>query len=182
MAVDLYQPFTNPITKETFRCLSSSAEVYETEWIVGPGGYVPFEHVHLSQDEIFHVRKGEIRLVISGREQIATAGQTVMVPHGQRQTGANSGPGVLDCVLEYRPGLDSYKVFQCFAGLTLDGDIDRRGLVNAPKMMYFLRKMNAKAVARPSYVPGPLFRLFMEIFFVIGSIAGWEKLYRKYTG
>jgi len=181
MAIDLQQPFTNPITKETFRCLSSGEEVYETEWIVGPGGYVPFEHVHLSQDEIFHIRKGEIRLVIDGREQFAKAGQTVTVPHGLRQTAFNGGSEILNCVLEYRPGLDSYKVFQCFAGLTLDRDMNRRGLVNAPKMMYFLRKMRARAVARPSYVPGPLFRLLMEIFFVIGSIAGWEKQYRKYT-
>jgi mannose-6-phosphate isomerase-like protein (cupin superfamily) len=181
MSVDLYQPFTNPITQETFRCLTSNEEVYETEWIVGPGGYVPFEHVHLNQEEVFHVRRGELRLLIAGREQIAAAGQTVRVPRGLRQTGSNRGAGVLECVLEYRPGLDTFKVFQCFAGLTLDGDMGRRGLVNPFKMMYFLRKMNARAIARPAFLPGPLFRVFMEIFFVVGSTCGWERLYLKYT-
>ena len=56
MAIDLYQSFTNPVTKETFRCLSSTEEAYVMEWIVQPDGYVPFEHVHVHQDEIFHVQ------------------------------------------------------------------------------------------------------------------------------
>jgi quercetin dioxygenase-like cupin family protein len=182
MAVDLYQPFTNPITKETFRCLSSTDEAYTTEWIVQPGGYVPFEHVHLAQEEVFHIQKGELRLVADGREQIGRAGETVTVARGVRQIAYNNKPETLHCVLEYRPGLDSYKIFQCFGGLTLDGDLDRRGLVNPPKMMYFLKKMNARAIARPAYVPGPIFRFFMELFLVVGSIAGWERLYQKYTG
>jgi quercetin dioxygenase-like cupin family protein len=182
MAVDLYQPFTNPVTKETFRCLSSNEESYTTEWIVQPGGYVPFEHVHLAQDEVFHVRQGEVRLVVNGREQIGVAGQTVIVPRGARQIAYNNKPEILHCVLEYRPGLDSYKVFQCFGGLTLDGDLDGRGLVNALKMMYFLKIMNARALARPSYMPTPLFRLLMNTFLIVGSMAGWQGLYRKYTG
>jgi quercetin dioxygenase-like cupin family protein len=182
MAVDLYQPFTNPITGETFRCLSSSAEAYTTEWVVQPGGFVPFEHIHLSQDEIFHIKEGEIRAVINGREQIGVAGQTLSIPHGVRQTAYNNKPEVLRCVLEYRPGLDSYQIFQCFGGLTLDGDMDRHGIVNFAKMMYFMQKMKARAIARPSFVPGPLFDLFKQVFFLTGSLAGWDRLYRKYTG
>jgi len=182
MAVDLHQPFSNPITGETFRCLSSSAEAYITEWIVQPGGFVPFEHIHLAQEEIFHVQQGEMRVMINGREQICTAGQTIIMPRGARQTASNNKPEVLHCVLEYKPGLDSYQVFQCFGGLTLDGDIDSRGIANALKMMYFLRRMNARAVARPSFLPGPLFNLLMTISFMVGSIAGWDRLYRKYTG
>jgi hypothetical protein len=41
--------------------------------------------------------------------------------------------------------------------------------------------MNAKALARPSNVPAPVFVVFMNIFYVYGLLAGWEKLYRKYT-
>jgi hypothetical protein len=47
--------------------------------------------------------------------------------------------------------------------------------------MYFMKRMNAKALARPSYVPGPLFRVLMNVFFVVGSAAGWEKQYKRYT-
>jgi hypothetical protein len=123
-----------------------------------------------------------MRVAIDGREQIVTAGQTISMPRGARQTACNNKPEVLHCVLEYKPGLDSYKVFQCFGGLTLDGDMDSRGIANAPKMMYFLRRMNAQAVARPSFLPGPLFSLLMTSCFMAGSIAGWDRLYRKYTG
>jgi quercetin dioxygenase-like cupin family protein len=182
MAVDLYQPFTNTVTGETFRCLSSTEEAYITEWVVQPAGFVPFEHIHPNQDEIFHVKQGEMRAVIDGREYIAAAGQTVTVPRGARHIAANNRPEVLACVLEYRPALDSYQVFQCFGGLSRDNDTDRRGIVNIPKMMYFLQRINARTLARPSYVPAPLFSLAMRIFYVLGVLAGWEKLYKKYTG
>jgi len=181
MAIDLYQSFTNPVTKETFRCLSSTEEAYVMEWIVEPDGYVPFEHIHLSQDEIFHVRRGEIRVLINRQEQIGRIGQTVRIPRGVRHIAFNNTPEVLMCVVEYRPGLDISKSFQCFGGLTHDCDVDRRYGINIPKMMYFMKKMNAKALARPTSVPGPIFALLMNIFYVAGSLAGWERLYKKYT-
>ena len=181
MAIDLYQSFTNPVTKETFRCLSSTEEAYVMEWIVQPDGYVPFEHIHISQDEIFHVQQGAIRVVINRQEQIGTSGQTVTVPRGVRHIAYNNSPEVLSCIVEYKPGLDIFKSFQCFGGLTHDCDIDRRYGINIPKMMYFMRKMNAKALARPTSVPGPIFALLMNMFYVAGSLAGWERLYKKYT-
>jgi quercetin dioxygenase-like cupin family protein len=181
MAIDLYQSFTNPVTKETFRCLSSTDDAYVMEWIVQPDGYVPFEHIHISQDEIFHVQQGAIRVVINRQEQIGTRGQTVTVPRGVRHIAYNNSPEVLSCIVEYKPGLDIFKSFQCFSGLTYDCDIDRRYGINIPKMMYFMRKMNAKALARPTGVPGPIFALLMNIFYMAGSLAGWEKLYKKYT-
>jgi quercetin dioxygenase-like cupin family protein len=180
MAIDLYQSFTNPVTKETFRCLSSTEEAYVMEWIVQPNGYVPFEHVHVHQDEIFHVQQGEIRVVINHLEQIGTSGQTVTVPRGVRHIAYNNSSEVLACIVEYRPGLDIFKYFQCFGGLTYDRDINRKYGINIPKMMYFMKK-NAKALARPTSLPSPIFNLLMNIFYVAGSLAGWERLYKKYT-
>jgi quercetin dioxygenase-like cupin family protein len=181
MAIDLYQPFTNPVTKETFRCLSCTDDSYVMEWIVQPQGYVPFEHIHVSQDEIFHVQQGEIRVLLDRREQIGRAGQTLTVPRGTRHIAYNNHPEALVCIVEYKPGLDISKSFQCFGGLTCDGDVYGRYGINIPKMMYFMKRMNMKAVARPASVPGPIFDVLMKIFYVYGSLAGWEKLYRKYT-
>jgi quercetin dioxygenase-like cupin family protein len=181
MAIDLYQPFTNPVTKETFRCLSSTEEAYIMEWIVEPEGYVPFEHIHVSQDEIFHVRQGEIRVLINRQQQIGTVGQTVTVPCGVRHIAYNNTPETLICVVEYRPGLSISKYFQCFGGLTCDGDVRGGYGINIPKMMYFMRRMNAQALARPASVPEPVFRLLMNTFYLAGTLAGWEKLYKKYT-
>lgn len=182
MAVDLFQPFANPVTGETFRCLSSTADAFIIEWTVRPEEYVPFEHVHLYQEEIFIVRRGEIRVVLDGEERVGRVGDVITVPRGTRHVAYNNKPEPLRCVVAYRPGLDYYKFFQCFAGLTLDRDINRKGGVNIPKMMYFARKMNARALARPTSVPRPLFKLLLNFFYVVGTVAGWEKQYQKYTG
>jgi mannose-6-phosphate isomerase-like protein (cupin superfamily) len=183
MPVDLYQPFTNRVTGETFRCLSSTEEAYTTEWIVQPGGFVPFEHVHLAQDETFRVLEGELQAVINGRTQVIRAGQSITVLRGQRQTARNNSPTeVLRCVLQYRPALDSYGAFQCFGGLTLDGSYGRSGVVSPAKMLYLMEKAKTQSVARPALIPTPVFRLLMKFFYVFGSLAGWEKLYRKYVG
>jgi quercetin dioxygenase-like cupin family protein len=181
MAFDIYQPFTNPITLETFRCLSQTAEAYTMEWIVQPHGFVPFEHIHIYQDEVFHIKQGKIRAVINGQVQYGTPGQVVTVPRGVRHKAYNDSDDVLVCVVEYRPALDIFKSFQCFGGLTCDHDLDRRYGINIPKMMYFMKKMDVNSLARPAAVPAPVFNLFMTFFHMVGSLAGWEKLYRKYT-
>ena len=182
MSIDLYKPFTNPITKETFRCLSFTPDAYTMEWIVQPEGYVPFEHIHLNQDEIFHLQAGEIRIVIDGKEHIAEANRTITVPKGARHIAYNNKPETLTCIVEYRPGLDHYQLFQCFAGLTPDREMDAKGGVNIPKMMYFVKKMNTRAVACPTRVPKPLLGLLLNMFYLIGTLAGWKKQFRQYTG
>jgi len=181
MAIDLYKPFTNPITKETFRCISSTPESYSMEWRVDPGGYVPFEHVHVAQDEIFHVERGEIRAKINRREYFGKTGDTVTAPRGVRHIAFNDKDVPLVCTVVYRPGLDHYTTMQCFAGLTLDGEIDRRGLVNIPKIMYLLKKGKVLSLPRPAFAPDLLFRVGMNIFYALGSALGWESLYEKYT-
>jgi quercetin dioxygenase-like cupin family protein len=181
MAIDLYQPFTNPVTKETFRCLSCTDEAYVMEWIVQPEGYVPFEHIHLVQDEIFHVKQGEIRVLLNRQEKLARAGETAVVPRGMRHIAYNNTSGTLVCIVEYKPGLDISRSFQCFSGLTCDGDVYGRYGINVPKMMYFMKRMDLKALARPSMLPGPIFVLLMNLFYIYGSFVGWETLYKRYV-
>ena len=181
MAIDLYQPFTNPITRETFRCISSTEEAFTMEWTVHPGGYVPFEHVHVNQDEIFHIRRGEIRARVKGLTKIGSVGETLTIPRGTRHIAFNDKDESLVCIVEYKPGLDHYKTMQCFAGLTLACDYDKRGLVNVPKIMFMLKKANALSVTRPAFAPGWMFQLGMNFFFSIGSLMKWERIYEKYT-
>lgn len=180
--IDLYQPFTNPVTRETFRCISFDEEAFTMEWTVHPGGYVPFEHVHVLQDEIFHVQKGEMRAMVNGQGAIGKVGDTVVIPRGTRHIAFNDQPEDLVCIVEYKPGLDHFKTMQCFAGLTIDCDYDRRGLVNFAKVLYMMKKSNAQSLTRPAFAPEPIFRLGMSFFFLIGSALGWETVYKKYTG
>ena len=151
------------------------------EWTVHPGGYVPFEHVHVNQDEIFHIRQGEMRVRLSGRTQIGKVGETLIVPRGTRHIAFNDQDEPLVCLVEYQPGLDHYKTMQCFAGLTIDCAYDRRGLVNVPKIMFMLQKANALSLTRPAFAPEWLFRLGMSVFFSIGSMMKWETMYERYT-
>jgi len=151
------------------------------EWTVNPGGFVPFEHVHIAQDEIFHVQKGEIRAKVNGSEHFGKIGDVLTVPRGTRHIAFNDRDDPLVCIVEYKPGLDHYTTMQCFAGLTLDGEYDRRGLVNIPKIMYLLRRANALSLPRPAFVPYWMFRLGMEFFYKLGTTMGWESLFLKYT-
>ncbi len=181
MAVNLYHPFVNPIAGESFRCIAYTPDAYVMEWIVQPRGYVPFEHIHLNQDEIFHVKSGEIRLVIEGKTHIGKPGERIVVPKGARHIAYNNSPAVLTCIVEYTPGLDHYRFFQCFGGLTIDRDIDAKGSINIPKMLYFTRRMNAQALTRPTSVPAPLFGLMINLCGAVGTLLGWHRDYQRYT-
>jgi len=182
MAIDLYQPFTNPITHETFRCISSTEEAFTMEWTVHSGGYVPFEHIHVNQDEIFHIQRGEMRVKLQGTTQFGRAGETLTVRRGTPHIAFNDKDQPLVCIVDYKPGLDHYKTMQCFAGLTIDCDYDRRGLINVSKIMYMLKRAHAQSLTRPAFAPAWLFQLGMGVFFATGSALGWESLYQKYTG
>lgn len=151
------------------------------EWTVNPGGFVPFEHVHVAQDEIFHVERGGIRARVDGKDRYGKAGETVVAPRGVRHIAFNDKDVPLVCTVEYKPGLDHYTTMQCFAGLTLDGKIDRRGLVSIPRIMYLLKRGNILSLPRPAFAPEWAFRLGMDFFYAIGLMLGWEALYKRYT-
>ena len=151
------------------------------EWTVHPGGYVPFEHIHINQDEIFHIQRGEMRARVRGLTKSGKRGDTLTIPRGTRHIAFNDKDEPLVCIVEYKPGLDHYKMMQCFAGLTLDCDYDKRGLVNIAKIMFMLKRENAISLTRPAFAPEWLFRLGMGTFYVVGSMLRWEELYKKYT-
>ena len=181
MAVNLYDGFKNEITGETFRCISYNKEAFTFEWIVQPNGYIPFEHIHLKQDEVFYIREGEIKILIDGQEHIGIPGDTIKVPAGRRHIAINNKPELLSCIVEYKPGLDSYKFFQCFGGLTLDKGTNNKGQINIPKMLYFSKKMKAQCGARPTSIPAPFLKIVSNIFYLAGIFFGWHSLYTKYT-
>jgi len=181
MATDLHKGFTNSMTGETFKCISFDKNSFRFDWIVDPGGYIPFEHVHLKQDEIFYIKKGEMRIRVGNSENIISEGQSIRVPKWKPHIAYNNKPSTLHCTVEYSPGLDSYKFFQCFGGLTIDKDTTENGTVNIPKMLYFTRKMKAQCITKPANIPAPLFYLALNFFFIAGSLSGWKQQFEKYT-
>jgi uncharacterized cupin superfamily protein len=182
MATSIYQPCMNPISGETFKAISFDKDAFVTQWTVQPKGYVPFEHIHFNQDEIFHIKNGEIKIVMNHKEHIAGQGETITVPRGVAHVAYNNKENVLDCVVEYKPGLDHETFMQCFCGLVNDRLLDKKGGINIPRMGYFLTKMKAKCMSRPTVIPAPLFNFALRLFYLRGILSGWKKLYNKYTG
>ena len=180
MPVDLYQPFTNPITGETFKCISYSPESYVMEWALAPKGYVPFEHIHYYQDEIFYVESGRLKLKVEGKEHILNPGEQFTVPMGAAHVAENNGDETLKCIVSYNPGSDYYTFSQCFIGLQYDGEYNKKGQINVPKMAYFIHATKCKALARPTTIPKLAFKFVVPFFGVIGSVAGWNKQLARY--
>ena len=152
------------------------------QWTLQPKGYVAFEHVHYNQDEIFFVKKGSLKVVMNGRDYFAETGQTLTVPKGVAHTAHNNSGGIMDCEVSYVPGLDQNTFMECFCGLVNDGLLDKKGGINIPRMGYFLTVMKAKCLARPTAIPAPVFALSLKVFYLMGLLRGWNKLYEKYTG
>jgi quercetin dioxygenase-like cupin family protein len=182
MATDIYRPCINPITGETFQALSFSPEVFVMKWSVRPGGYVPFEHIHLNQDEIFHIQKGEMRVRMNGKDIIAGEGETIAVPRGIAHIAYNNKKEELHCIVEYKPGLDHDKFMQCINGLINDRLIDKKGGMSIPRMGYFMKMMNMQCLARPTSIPVPVFNLALNFFYWRGVVSGWGRLYERYVG
>lgn len=172
MTIDVYQPFTNPISGETFKCLSFDEQAYVMEWTVQPSG----------QDEVFHVKQGEIKFLVDGEKVIVKAGKTFTVAKGKRHIAYNNQNSIMQCIVEFRPGLDTLTVFQCFAGLTIDGEYDKKGRINIPKMGCFLKQMNCQAMTLPTNIPAPVFGLALNVFYMLWRLKGWKNDFVRYTG
>jgi mannose-6-phosphate isomerase-like protein (cupin superfamily) len=181
MAVNIYNSITNPVSGETFRCISITPAAYTMQWILNADGYVPFEHIHYKQDEVFHVQKGELKVLINGIEHIAKAGQEIIVPKGARHIASNNRKEIMEAIITYAPVLDYEKFMQCLCGLTIDGHIDKKGGISIPMMGYCLKEMKCKAMARPTDIPAAAFKMALNVFYIIGKLKGWGKLFKKYT-
>ena len=182
MATNIYEPCVNPVSGKLFKGISFTEDAFMMQWTLQPKGYVPFAHIHLNQDEIFHIKAGEIRLQINGKEYFTKAGESITVPKGMKHIAYNNKNEILDCIVKYRPGLDHDKFMQCLIGLTDDKLFDKKGGVDIPKMGFCLTKMKAKSMARPAAIPLVLFSIALKVFYIRGVMSGWNKLYNRYVG
>lgn len=182
MPINVFEAAIDPASGESFRCISITPEAYQIEWIVQPKGYVPFEHIHLNQDEIFEIKEGEVRLLMDGKEYIAKAGDTIVVPKGIKHIAFNNRDAILRCFVTYSPALDMQTFSQCFNGMVEDRHYDKNGKINIPMMGYFLTKMKCQAMTRPTEIPAFAFGSALRAFYLFGLLKGWSKLYFKYTG
>ncbi len=81
----------------------TGGEVFAFDFYVSPGGGMPFNHRHTSQDEVFECVRGRLHLVINGQPRVLQAGETVRVPRGTAHSFCNPGTQEVLCRVEYRP-------------------------------------------------------------------------------
>ncbi|HTI57815.1 cupin domain-containing protein [Mucilaginibacter sp.] len=181
MAINIYEQSINPINGEALTAISLTPYAFTMQWISKPGVKLPFQHLHYYQDEIYYVKKGEIKVLMDGKEHVAGPGEKVIVPKGKRHAAINNKDEELETLIEYRPALDQVRLMQCYNGLVNDGYLNESGSVNMRMMGYMVKKMKCKALARPASVPASVFKLMLNVSYLIGKLSGWNKLYEKYT-
>jgi hypothetical protein len=181
MAINIYDQFTNPVTGEVFKGISITPYVFKMQWIKKAGNdHAALPHIHVNQDEIFYVNKGELKLLVKDREYTAGPGEKIIVGKGKSHVVVNS-TDELDITLEYRPPLDYEKFLQCYEGLVNDRYIDDKGFVDIRMMAYFIKKMKCQSMTIPAGISANKFKLLLHKYYLLGMMKGWNKLYMKYT-
>jgi mannose-6-phosphate isomerase-like protein (cupin superfamily) len=128
-----FRPIVNPATGEwiqyTATAADSDGQHVRFNWRSAPGGVIT-EHIHPRQQEQFTIVAGEARFTVNGHEQVARAGQTVVIPAGVPHSVRNPGPARIDGIVERRPALQAKEFHEALAGLAADG---KTTPVGAPK-------------------------------------------------
>jgi quercetin dioxygenase-like cupin family protein len=128
-----FRSFFNPATGEHIQYTTvaedNHGELVRFHWRSVPGGVIT-EHIHPHQEERFTITAGQARFTLNGQEQLATAGQTVVVPAGVPHSEGNTGTVDIEGSVELRPALQTKEFHEAVAGLVADGNTTPRG---APK-------------------------------------------------
>jgi mannose-6-phosphate isomerase-like protein (cupin superfamily) len=130
-----FRPFFNPATGEWIEYTAvgedGEGELVRFNWRSMPGGAIT-EHVHPHQEERFIVMAGEAHFTLNGKEFVAGAGDTIVVPAGVRHSEGNPGSAEIAAVVELRPALRTKELHEAFAGLVADGRTTPRGAPRNP--------------------------------------------------
>jgi hypothetical protein len=181
MAINVYDRCTNPITGEILKGISVTSYVFTMQWIKKAGSdHSAVPHIHINQDEIFYVNKGQLKLRIGNKERTAGPGEKIIVGRGKSHIVVNT-PEELDITLECRPALDYEKLLQCYEGLIQDGYTDEKGAVDMRMMAYFMKKMKCRSITIPADMPLKKFKWMLHRYYLLGMTKGWISLYKKYT-
>lgn len=180
------QSISNPLTGETFRFLKTAQDtdgrLLQFEFIVRPGGAVPYPHIHENQKETFEITQGKARFMVAGKTLEAKAGDTVVVPIGTEHICINDQHEELRAIVSFEPAYDLEVFFETFCGLSSDGiKCDKTGGPNLLQLVLSLpyHKFKAYRTDLPKFVqkvPGPL------LIRPVARMLGYRAVYKKYSG
>jgi quercetin dioxygenase-like cupin family protein/uncharacterized protein YndB with AHSA1/START domain len=105
----------------------TGGELLEMEVIGRPRGFLGQRHVHPAQVERLEVVSGAMKVEMSGREQLLTAGQSIEVPPGTPHTQVPAGEGEGRVRIQVRPAGQTREFLERLAVLCREGKITRLG-------------------------------------------------------
>jgi mannose-6-phosphate isomerase-like protein (cupin superfamily) len=104
----------------------SGGELFAAEVEAGPGGSGGPAHVHLRQEERFHLRAGTLDFRVGRRRGRLRAGETLVVPPGTGHE-FRAGDAGARFLAEFRPALRVDAFFEALFALARAGEVDAKG-------------------------------------------------------
>jgi mannose-6-phosphate isomerase-like protein (cupin superfamily) len=162
----------NPVTGETITFLRTSAQtggsLAELELDLTPTAHLAAEHIHLRQEERFDVLDGLILVRCAGKESLAGAGETVVVPAGSPHTWAPKGDAGARVRLTFTPGADIEEFFDEFFRLGREGRTNEKGIPN----LFVTARLGLAHDMYLAGVPVPLQRALFRVLAGAGRTLG----------
>jgi quercetin dioxygenase-like cupin family protein len=177
-----FVPFFNPATGEwiTYTAIAgdSDGQLVRFNWRSAPGGVIP-EHIHPRQEERFTIVAGEARFTLGGREHVARAGETVVIPAGVPHSVGNTGPAEIDGVVERRPALQAKEFHEAVAGLAADGKTTAAGAPKNPLQLgatFWHFRHESRVTSTPIWVQN----LILPPLWALAKVFGVRPYYHRW--
>jgi quercetin dioxygenase-like cupin family protein len=178
------QTIENPLTHEriVFRQTARDTDgaLLQADCFVGRGGFVAAEHVHPRQEERLILKAGSIKFRLAGREQVYSAGETIVVPPGTAHQWWQQGDQELHVVLEFRPALNFEEFLETIFGLARDGKTNATGGPRNLLQAAALLGGPFRGVLYLANPPVPVQRLLFAVLEPIGRMVGYRAVYPEY--
>ncbi len=177
-----FRPFFNPATGEwieyTALAENSDGDLVRFNWRSVPGGVIT-EHIHPHQEERFTINEGEAHFTLNGRELVARAGETVVVPAGAAHSEGNAGSVDIEGMVELRPALRTKEFHEALAGLVNDGRTTPRGAPKNPLQLgatFWHFRHESRATSPPIWAQN----LFLPPLAVLAKVFGIHPYYERW--
>jgi quercetin dioxygenase-like cupin family protein len=178
------QVIHNPRSGETFKFIKTAAdtdgECLQFEFIVSPGGAVPFPHVHVNQEETFHITQGKATFIINGQKREIGPGETIVVPRDTDHICINDNREEMRSIVTFTPALDLEYVFETFCGMAQDGKCSKKGEPLFMQLMLVLTGFEIKGYRTD--MPLLLQKVMPPLLAPLARMLGYRAIYRKYSG
>lgn len=174
----------NPRSGETFRFIRTAAdtggEYLEFEFIVRPGGAVPFPHIHRNQEETFTITHGKATLFMDGTRREVEEGETVVVPAGVDHLCLNDDSQEMRAIVVFKPAYDLEYWFETFCGMACDGRCDAKGGPRFMQLMILLTSFEFKGYRTD--IPLLAQKILPPLLAPVARKLGYRAIYQKYSG